>query len=170
MIPCRTAITEPAADIALASHTARTLGAGGYRLPTEAEWEYLCRAGTQSIYSFGNSLNGYEENVDGNYPLGTSTKGKYLKRPTTVGSYSPNAFGLYDVHGNVSEWCFDVFDESVYGSRSGLAVDPVSESGSEDRVVRGGSWLGPSWFARSARRVRNEPVTRNRYLGVRLVR
>lgn len=72
-----------------------------YRLPTEAEWEYACRAGTTTPLHFGTQLNGREANCDGNYPYGTDTKGTYLKRTTTVGSYKANAFGLYDMHGKL---------------------------------------------------------------------
>ena len=142
----------------------------GYRLPSEAEWEYLCRGGSTSAYHFGSVLNGDKANVDGNYPFGTTTKGAYLKRPTDAGSYAANRFGLHDVHGNVFEWCFDVYDESAYGSRSGLMTDPLSSSGSEYRVLRGGSWDFSSGYARSANRSRDQPVTRYNSLGFRVVR
>jgi len=72
-------------------------------LPTEAQWEYACRAGTTSAYSFGSSLNGQEANCNGNYPCGTSTKGPFLGKTVPVKSYAPNAWGLYDMHGNVWE-------------------------------------------------------------------
>lgn len=124
----------------------------GYRLPTEAEWEYMCRAGTTSAYHFGNVTNGDKANVNGDYSFGTATKGSNLGRPTNVGSYSANRFGLHDVHGNVMEWCVDVYNESAYGSRSGTTTDPMSESGAEDRVYRGGSWVSVSKYARSAGR------------------
>lgn len=128
------------AIVPLASQTASGTGERGYRLPTEAEWEYLCRAGTTTPYWIGGVLNGDNANVNGNHPYGTTTKGKYLERPTSVGTYTANPFGFYEVHGNVWEWCFDVYDGALYGSRKTLAEDPVSEKGSEYRVLRGGSW------------------------------
>ena len=130
----------------------------------------MCRAGTTSAYNFGSVLNGDKGNVDGNYPFGTTTKGSYLERPTDVGSYSVNRFGLHDVRGNVWEWCFDVYDESVYGSRTGTTLNPLSDSGSEYRVLRGGSWYSFSWYARSANRDGVRPDDRNNYFGFRVVR
>jgi len=141
-----------------------------YRLPTEAEWEYMCRGNTRSAYWFGNVLNGDKANIDGNYPFGTTTKGSYLGRPTTVGSYPANPFGLHDVHGNVWEWCEDVYDESAYGSRSGITENPFSSSGSEYRVLRGGSWDSNSWNARSAVRDGDRPGLRGVSGGFRVVR
>ena len=141
-----------------------------YRLPTEAEWEYMCRAGSTSAYNFGSVLNGDKANVDGNYPYGMTTKGSCLERPTTVGSYSANGFGLHDSHGNVWEWCFDVYDESAYGSRHGVTLDPLSSSGSEYRVLRGGCWFSGSWNARSACRNGLFPDDRDIREGFRVVR
>ncbi len=149
---------------------ASSLPTSGYRLPTEAEWEYLCRSATTSAYNFGSVLNGDKANVDGNYPFGTTTKGSFLERSTDVGSYAVNRFGLHDVHGNVWEWCFDVYDESSYGSRSGTTADPLSSSGSEYRVLRGGSWYSLSGVARSAGRAGIQPVDRDGSDGFRLVR
>lgn len=154
----------------ITSASVKMLTGNGYRLPTEAEWEYACRAGTKTPFHFGSVLNGAEANVNGNYPYGTSTKGKYLKRTTTVGSYPANAFGLFDMHGNVWEWCEDVYDSSAYSKRSGLTTDPRVTSGSEDRVLRGGSWYNFSWVARAANRVRNPPVNRNYFFGFRVCR
>jgi formylglycine-generating enzyme required for sulfatase activity len=94
-----------------------------YRLPTEAEWEYSCRGGASSYQvfnPFGNSLSPTQANFDGNYPYGGAGKGAYLERTCKVGSYPANGFGLYDMHGNVWEWCADWYDEN-YGS-SGFPV------------------------------------------------
>jgi len=140
-----------------------------YRLPTEAEWEYACRAGTKTKYHFGDVLNGDKANVDGTYPEGTATKGPYLGRTTSVGRYGANAFGLYDMHGNVYEWCEDVYDEKAYSKRSGLTTDPLVTSGSENRVLRGGSWCNSSRIARSAYRDRLTPGYRYNFSGFRVV-
>ena len=98
---------------------------GGYRLPTEAEWEYACRAGTTTAYSFGNKITP----KDANY--GDSK----IAKPVAVGSYKPNAFGLYDMHGNVSEWC-----EDWYGEYPFAVTDPKGPAKGEYRVLRGGSF------------------------------
>ena len=140
-----------------------------YRLPTEAEWEYACRAGTTTPYHFGSELNGKQANVDGNYPFGTTTKGPYLERTTAVGSYVQNGFGLFDMHGNVWEWCEDVYDANAYASRSGTTTDPKVTSGSEYRVLRGGSWGTYSRDTRSAGRYGDSPVVRYNGYGFRVV-
>ncbi len=142
----------------------------GYRLPTEAEWEYACRAGTRTPFHFGSRLNGDKANVDGNHPYSTPTKGEFLKRPTRVGSYSKNEFGLFDMHGNVREWCFDVFDSQAYDKRSDTTPDPMVTSGSKYRVVRGGSWFDSPRHSRSADRNWFEPIDRLDTLGFRLAR
>ncbi len=144
-------------------------GGNGYRLPTEAEWEYACRANTTTPFHFGSVLNGDKANVDGNHPFGTTEKGKYLERTTTVGSYPANSFGLYDMHGNVWEWCFNMYDESAYKRRSGTTVDPLTMTGSKYRVLRGGSWGGGDWFPRSAYRYGGSPDNRDLSVGFRVV-
>jgi formylglycine-generating enzyme required for sulfatase activity len=141
----------------------------GYRLPTEAEWEYACRAGTETAFAFGPRLSPTEANFDGNYTYNGSTKGQYLQRTTAVGSYRPNAFGLYDMHGNVWEWCWDAYDAKAYAGSS--SVDPVvAPSGAAVRVSRGGGWFSVPQGARSAYRLGFAPSLPGYYLGFRVAR
>jgi formylglycine-generating enzyme required for sulfatase activity len=129
--------------------------ANGYRLPTEAEWEYACRAGTTTAYSTGGSITAGQANYDWN-----------IETTTNVGSYSANAWGLYDMHGNVWEWCWD-----WYGDYSGGAqTDPVGASSGTSRLNRGGGWRGTAQYARSANRYYDTPSSRGISLGFRLVR
>jgi uncharacterized protein (TIGR02996 family) len=114
-----------------------------YRLPSEAEWEYACRAGTSSPFHFGESLGAKQANFNGKYPYGDAPKGRYRKRTSKVGSYPPNAFGLHDMHGNVSEWCED---ELAIPDRD------YTYPKSKDRVIRGGNWQDAGWSCRSASR------------------
>ena len=135
-----------------------------YRLPTEAEWEYACRAGTSTAYSFGSnsdSLSDYawwEKNA-------TKVGEDYAHE---VGTRKPNPFGLYDMHGNVWEWCQDVYSEQTYGSRSGTTIDPISTAGSEFRIIRGGSWHIFSRDPRSAVRAWSLPVKGSGNYGLRI--
>ena len=139
-----------------------------YRLPTEAEWEYACRAGTTTPFSFGSVLNGEQANCAGNYPYGTDTKGPMKAETTPVGSYRPNAFGLYDMHGNVWEWCQDWYDAEYYGKSPN--EDPLGAASGSNRVFRGGCWYGDAWFCRAAFRLRDDPSFRDDNLGFRLAR
>lgn len=144
-------------------------GGTGYRLPTEAEWEYAARAGTVTAFHFGNVNHGKEANIDGNYPFGTKTKGPYLQRTSVIDSYPANGFTLRDVCGNVWEWCSDGYDENFYGQTSGVVVDPECLS-SDRRVLRGGSWSSFAGYSRSALRFRGAPDFRNYVLGFRVSR
>ncbi len=129
---------------------------GGYRLPTEAEWEYACRAGTTTEYSFGDYITPKNANYD------ESNIGK----PVAVGNYKPNDFGLYDMHGNVWEWC-----EDWYGGYPGWPVeDPKGPAVGQYRVLRGGSFAVNSSRARSSSRIICAPAIRIHVNGFRLVR
>ena len=143
-------------------------GEGVYRLPTEAEWEYACRAGTTTPFgiSNGRDLDSQQANFDGNYPYGKSVKGEYREQTTLVKSFAPNAWGLYDMHGNVWEWCQDWYGDYLIGAVS----DPQGEDLGECRVLRGGSWLSYARFCRSALRYGSPPEFRNGYIGFRLVK
>jgi len=153
--------------------TVDVLGGAGYRLPSEAQWEYACRAGTTTPFHFGRSLNGTQANVHGNDPYGTNTKGPYLGRTTTVGSYKDfaNAFGLFDMHGNVWEWCQDRYDEDYYSQFTPpVTIDPRGPPSGTSRVLRGGCWDLIAWSARACFRFRLTPDNRFIYTGFRVSR
>ena len=137
-----------------------------FRLPTEAEWEYACRAGTTTPYHFGSELNGKQANCHGNFPYGTDKQGPSLGRPTTVGSYPPNAWGLYDMHGNVYQWC-----EDWYGPNDGLSQkDPLQTRQPPDgqRVLRSGAWDLLAAYCRAAFRDHLGPDAHNASVGFRV--
>jgi sulfatase modifying factor 1 len=126
-----------------------------YTLPTEARWEYACRAGTTTATAFGDSLSSKQANFRGSYPYGGASKGPYLGRTTDVGVYPANAWGFHDMHGNVWEWCLDWYGDYPAGA-------------ARDSVSRGGSWNNVGWNLRSAVRGRYAPVSRGINLGFRL--
>ncbi|MBI3273169.1 MAG: SUMF1/EgtB/PvdO family nonheme iron enzyme [Planctomycetes bacterium] len=138
------------------------------RLPTEAQWEYACRAGTTTPFHFGSTITTDQVNYDGNYPYGGAPKGPYRETTVAVGTLPPNAWGLHEMHGNVWEWCEDVYDEGYYGRSP--ANDPLCDSGPSDRVVRGGSWYYIAFSCRSAYRFRHGPGYRLHNVGFRPAR
>ncbi len=149
------------------------LGGVGYRLPSEAEWEYACRAGTETANAFGDSLSSMQANFNGNSPYGPAVRGPFLGRTSAVGCYPANGFGVYDMHGNVWEWCWDGSDEDYY--RNSPTENPTGPSTAVNRVIRGGSWRdrgagmpGGSGFCRSAARHDCSPVVRLAVLGFRV--
>lgn len=137
-----------------------------FRLPTEAEWEYACRAGTSTPFNTGKNLTTDQANYDGNYPYPGEPKGLYREKTMPAGSFPPNAWGLYDMHGNVWEWCED--DYCAYPP--GPAVNPLGRCEAEKKVIRGGSWYFNAANARSARRYTHAPRDSGFSLGFRLVR
>ncbi len=134
-----------------------------HRLPTEAQWEYACRAGTKTATAFGDKLDSTQANFDGNYPYNGAAKGPYLQRTTEVGSYAANAWGLHDMHGNVWEWCRDWYRDKLPGG-----TDPEVTSEATFRVLRGGSWFNFGRFCRSANRGRFDLDVRRVLIGFRV--
>ncbi len=126
-----------------------------YRLPTEAEWEYAGRGDSLQPFHLGLSLSSTLANFDGNYPYGGAPRGPFLKRTSPVGSYPPSPLGLYDLHGNVWEWCADWYGEHYYAESP--AEDPAGPATGDRRVVRGGCWSSPGNNCRTAYRGKLEP-------------
>ena len=128
-----------------------------YRLPSEAEWEYACRAGTTTAYNFGDEITEEQANYENNVG--------YI---TPAGKYPPNAFGLYDMHGNVWEWCEDTWHDSYNGAPSDGSAW-VDEDDNQVRPMRGGSWVSYAQDCRPALRNRDVPDTRSNSIGFRVV-
>ncbi len=150
----------------LSIHTGRQ-----YSLPSEAQWEYACRAGTTTPFHFGETLSAEVANYDASVIYGEGTEGEYRQETTPVGSLGlANAFGLYDMHGNVWEWCQDHFHPSYEGAPTdGSAWLDETPSGEERRLLRGGSWLISPRFCRSAYRYNYAPDSRLNLLGFRVL-
>ncbi|MFO1434783.1 MAG: formylglycine-generating enzyme family protein [Candidatus Competibacteraceae bacterium] len=139
---------------------------GGFRLPTEAEWEYACRAGTTTPFWFGDQISPAQVNYDGTYPYAGGQKGKYREETVDVKALPCNSWGLYQMHGNVWEWCQD-----WYGAYpSATVTDPVGPAEGAERVLHGGSWFNDGGSARSAQRYRSDPAYRDGRIGFRLAR
>ena len=137
----------------------------GFRLPTEAEWEYACRAGTATPFSFGTSLNGVKANCSGGAePYGTLVSGPNSFGSKRVASYQRNPWGIYDMHGNLFEWCADYYAEYPEGD----VTDPGGPARGNVRVVRGGCWNYAPKMCRSAFRSRKDPVSADTHTGFRV--
>jgi formylglycine-generating enzyme required for sulfatase activity len=137
-----------------------------YRLPSEAEWEYACRACTNTAFWWGDKASSFQANFDGNHPYGGAEKGPYLKRPCPVGSYKANPWGLYDMHGNVWQWCADWYNDKYYGQ--GDNSDPKGPKNGRTRVCRGGCWKSPGITCRAAFRGDDTPRAYFHCIGFRV--
>jgi formylglycine-generating enzyme required for sulfatase activity/nucleoside phosphorylase len=140
-----------------------------YRLPSEAEWEYACRAGTTTPFYFGDTVTPHLVNYQGTVPYGSAPQGIYREKTTDVGSFPPNTFGLCDMHGNVWEWCQDVWHDNYNGvPTDGSAWETGGDS--KNRVWRGASWDNHAIHCRAAYRYFNSSDNSGRYVGFRVIR
>jgi formylglycine-generating enzyme required for sulfatase activity len=138
----------------------------GCRLPTEAEWEFAARGGTSTPFNTGNNLTSLQANYDGNNPYNNNSKGEYRKQTLPVGSFEANNYGLFDMHGNVWEWCND-----LYGAYSTTPqTNPKGAVSGKTRVRRGGGWNDYARRCRSAYRDNVNPAYHDYSIGIRLVR
>ncbi|MFN7948110.1 MAG: formylglycine-generating enzyme family protein [Blastocatellia bacterium] len=144
-----------------------------FRLPTEAQWEYACRAGTTTATAFGDKLSSKQANFKGK-PYNGAEPGPSLNRAARVGSYPANAWGLHDMHGNIFEWCRDWYHAKLPGGtdpdlHDAKSTATRSEHGDVSRSRRGGCWADDGWPCRSAFRLRFEPERRYDHIGFRIV-
>ena len=140
-----------------------------YRLASEAEWEYAARAGTTTPFHFGATITSDLANYNARFIYTTQPRGRFRNRTITVGSFPPNAFGLYDMHGNVWEWCQDTW----HSNYSGAPTDGspwISNNNTQSRVIRGGSWSSDAISCRSGFREPHPTTHGYRTLGFRIVR
>jgi eukaryotic-like serine/threonine-protein kinase len=138
-----------------------------YSLPSESQWEYACRAGTTTPFAFGETITTDLANYHGSISYGEAPKGIYREKTTSVNTFPPNAFGLFDMHGNVSEWCEDTWHQSYDGALiDGSARQSQNEN--DNCVLRGGSWFDYPSNCRSANRKVEIPVNRDYFIGFRI--
>ncbi|BAY60346.1 serine/threonine protein kinase [Calothrix brevissima NIES-22] len=147
----------------LSQKTGRT-----YRLPSEAEWEYACRAGTTTPFYFGETITTDLVNYNGNYPYASAPKGLYRQQTTDVGKSPPNSFGLYDMHGNIWECCLDKYHKNYEGAPTDGSAW-LSGNDSDSQLLRGGSWLYLAGYCRSTNRYGYTRVNRSADVGFRVV-
>ncbi|MDJ0704513.1 MAG: formylglycine-generating enzyme family protein [Leptolyngbyaceae cyanobacterium MO_188.B28] len=148
----------------LSRHTGRS-----YRLPSEAEWEYACRAGGETPFHFGETITPKLANYNGNHPYKDGPRGIYRRQTSPIGEFSiANAFGLYDMHGNVWEWCLDHWHSDYTGAPNDGAAW-VTDGDADHRLMRGGSWYYVPSYCRSANRNWTHPNHKSSDIGFRLV-
>jgi formylglycine-generating enzyme required for sulfatase activity len=135
-----------------------------YALPTEAQWEYACRAGRETPFSFGETISADQANYNGEYTYGNGRMGKNRGKFVPAGSFPPNAWGLYDMHGNVTEWCADRYGN--YSSEDDC--NPEGPVEGNQRILRGGSWRSYPGACRSAFRLRREGGSNSDAVGFRV--
>lgn len=142
-----------------------------FRLPTEAEWEYACRAGSSTPFNTGENLTTNQANYNGFFPYNKNPYGVWRENTVAVNSFAPNAWGLYNMHGNAREWCSDWFSETYYDEckAEGTVINPAGPASGSRRVQRGGSWCFDAENCRSAYRFANPPDDRDNDYGFRLV-
>ena len=142
-----------------------------FRLPTEAEREYACRAETTTPFNTGENLTTAQANYNGNFPYKNNPKGVYRMNTVPVGSFAPNGWGLYNMHGNVWEWCSDWYGGTYYDQckAAGTVSNPAGPVTGSGRVIRGGCWGSSAGDCRSASRRHSTPGSRYYYVGFRLV-
>ena len=148
-------------------------GANGYRLPTEAEWEYACRAGTTTVFYTGNNISTDQANLNGDPYIFGDPYGLNRGRTIAAGSFAPNPWGFFDMHGNVWEWCWDFINDggnSYYSTAPNPDTDPTGLTQGNRRVVRGGAWNRGPARAISAYRERTRPQRKMSDLGFRVIR
>ena len=136
-----------------------------YQLPTESEQEYACRAGTTTAFHYGDSMDSTDGNINGASPYAGASSNLNRQATLPVGSFEPNAWGLYDMHGNVYEWCHDYWG----GYPSGTVTNPVRTNPHPRRVYRGGAWRFGAATARSAKRSQRDPAKMFDFMGFRVV-
>jgi formylglycine-generating enzyme required for sulfatase activity len=170
-------VNFPQAEAFCRAFTARARAGGSvtagweFRLPTEAQWEYACRAGTTTATAFGDRLSLHQANIRSSGTTG-SPAGTPVRRAMPVGTYPPNAWGIHDMHGNVFEWCRDWYHPRLPGGRDPDLFDVVgtaNRDGSFSRVRRGGAWNDEWEFCRSAYRLRYEPERHSDHIGFRVI-